>query len=88
MKVHLLCFLSASLQQGSLQIYLKSRNGPIEVYLCPEEGLEDVSPVKRDVTPKKENMEIPVTTPLTQSNQSVKEEADEGRSGFLWMHFF
>ncbi|XP_015235453.1 PREDICTED: transcription factor E2F2 isoform X1 [Cyprinodon variegatus] len=63
--------------QGSLQIYLKSRNGPIEVYLCPEEGLEDVSPVKRDVTPKKENMEIPVTTPLTQSNQSVKEEADE-----------
>uniref|UniRef100_A0A3P8TK77 E2F transcription factor 2 n=1 Tax=Amphiprion percula TaxID=161767 RepID=A0A3P8TK77_AMPPE len=31
---------------GSLQIYLKSRNGPIEVYLCPEEGLEDASPVK------------------------------------------
>uniref|UniRef100_A0A667Z3P8 E2F transcription factor 2 n=1 Tax=Myripristis murdjan TaxID=586833 RepID=A0A667Z3P8_9TELE len=32
--------------QGPLQIYLKSKNGPIEVYLCPEEGLEDASPVK------------------------------------------
>ncbi|XP_076013418.1 transcription factor E2F2 [Genypterus blacodes] len=40
--------------QGSLQIYLKSKNGPIEVYLCPEEGLEDASPVKSAVTPKRE----------------------------------
>uniref|UniRef100_A0A8B9K0W1 Si:ch211-160f23.5 n=1 Tax=Astyanax mexicanus TaxID=7994 RepID=A0A8B9K0W1_ASTMX len=32
--------------EGNMQIYLKSRNGAIEVYLCPEEGLEDVSPVK------------------------------------------
>uniref|UniRef100_A0A3B3DFI1 E2F transcription factor 2 n=1 Tax=Oryzias melastigma TaxID=30732 RepID=A0A3B3DFI1_ORYME len=32
--------------QAALQIYLKSKNGPIEVYLCPEEGLEDASPVK------------------------------------------
>ncbi|XP_061158038.1 transcription factor E2F2 isoform X1 [Syngnathus typhle] len=38
---------------GSLQIYLKSSNGPIEVYLCPEEGLEDASPVKSLVTPEK-----------------------------------
>ncbi|XP_041096437.1 transcription factor E2F2 [Polyodon spathula] len=30
----------------SLQIYLKSKNGPIEVYLCPEEGMEESSPVK------------------------------------------
>nr|XP_023698232.1 transcription factor E2F2 isoform X2 [Paramormyrops kingsleyae] len=30
----------------SLQIHLKSRNGPIEVYLCPEEELDDSSPVK------------------------------------------
>ncbi|KAG5856093.1 hypothetical protein ANANG_G00004330 [Anguilla anguilla] len=36
-----------------LQIYLKSTNGPIEVYLCPEEGQEDGSPVK-GTTPKKE----------------------------------
>ncbi|MEQ2246530.1 hypothetical protein ILYODFUR_000304 [Ilyodon furcidens] len=63
--------------QGSLQIYLKSRNGPIEVYLCPEEGLEDASPVKSAVTPKKENLELPVTTPAAQQVQSVKEEAVE-----------
>ncbi|XP_047202182.1 transcription factor E2F2 isoform X2 [Girardinichthys multiradiatus] len=62
---------------GSLQIYLKSRNGPIEVYLCPEEGLEDASPVKSAVTPKKENLELPVTTPAAQQVQSVKEEAVE-----------
>ncbi|MGH0155577.1 UNVERIFIED_CONTAM: hypothetical protein FKN15_029529 [Acipenser sinensis] len=30
----------------SLQIYLKSKNGPIEVYLCPEEGADESSPVK------------------------------------------
>ncbi|XP_062863621.1 transcription factor E2F2 [Trichomycterus rosablanca] len=33
-------------EQGSMQIYLKSKNGPIEVYLCPEELPEDESPVK------------------------------------------
>ncbi|KAB5562030.1 hypothetical protein PHYPO_G00013270 [Pangasianodon hypophthalmus] len=33
-------------EQGSMQIYLKSKNGAIEVYLCPEEVLEDESPVK------------------------------------------
>ncbi|XP_030212639.1 transcription factor E2F2 [Gadus morhua] len=38
---------------GSLQIYLKSKNGPIEVYLCPEEGLDDASPVKSALTPRK-----------------------------------
>uniref|UniRef100_A0AAY3ZZ52 E2F transcription factor CC-MB domain-containing protein n=1 Tax=Denticeps clupeoides TaxID=299321 RepID=A0AAY3ZZ52_9TELE len=38
---------------GSLQIYLKSTNGPIEVYLCPEEVLEDLSPVK-SATPRKD----------------------------------
>uniref|UniRef100_A0A3Q0RBP0 E2F transcription factor 2 n=1 Tax=Amphilophus citrinellus TaxID=61819 RepID=A0A3Q0RBP0_AMPCI len=52
---------------GSLQIYLKSRNGPIEVYLCPEEGLEDASPVKSVVTPKKEfplTPDPPAATPI------------------------
>lgn len=39
---------------STLQIYLKSTNGPIEVYLCPEEGLEVASPVKGALTPKKE----------------------------------
>ncbi|MCI4382400.1 hypothetical protein PGIGA_G00014380 [Pangasianodon gigas] len=32
--------------EGSMQIYLKSKNGAIEVYLCPEEVLEDESPIK------------------------------------------
>ncbi|XP_042194721.1 transcription factor E2F2 isoform X2 [Callorhinchus milii] len=36
----------------NLQIYLKSTNGPIEVYLCPEEVLEESSPGKSS-TPKK-----------------------------------
>ncbi|XP_014862619.1 PREDICTED: transcription factor E2F2 isoform X3 [Poecilia mexicana] len=63
--------------QGSLQIYLKSRNGPIEVYLCPEEGLEDASPVKSAVTPKKEDLKKPVTTTGTPQSQAVKDEPVE-----------
>ncbi|KAL6478420.1 hypothetical protein MHYP_G00142550, partial [Metynnis hypsauchen] len=38
--------LPETTEHGNMQIYLKSRNGAIEVYLCPEEGLEDFSPVK------------------------------------------
>lgn len=34
------------LLQENLQIYLKSTQGPIEVYLCPEEGQEADSPTK------------------------------------------
>ncbi|XP_069563179.1 transcription factor E2F2 [Brachyistius frenatus] len=66
--------------QGSLQIYLKSRNGPIEVYLCPEEGLEDASPVKSVVTPKKEfpqPLGPPAATPMAPPSYSVKEEPVE-----------
>ncbi|KAM9341669.1 transcription factor E2F2 [Symphorus nematophorus] len=66
--------------QGSLQIYLKSKNGPIEVYLCPEEGLEDASPVKSAVTPKKEfpqPLGPPVTTPMAPPSYSIKEEPAE-----------
>ncbi|XP_077395029.1 transcription factor E2F2-like [Festucalex cinctus] len=55
---------------GSLQIYLKSKNGPIEVYLCPDECLEDASSVKSSVTPEK-----PTATPVSLS--SVKEEPVE-----------
>ncbi|XP_064157756.1 transcription factor E2F2 [Anguilla rostrata] len=52
-----------------LQIYLKSTNGPIEVYLCPEEGQEDGSPVK-GTTPKKE-----APQPAAESPQyAVKQE--------------
>nr|XP_061823914.1 transcription factor E2F2-like [Nerophis lumbriciformis] len=58
--------------EGSLQIYLKSKNGPIEVYLCPEEGLEDASPVKCSVTPEK-----PLTTPVQPLDLCIKEEPVE-----------
>ncbi|XP_070698764.1 transcription factor E2F2 isoform X2 [Pempheris klunzingeri] len=65
---------------GSLQIYLKSKNGPIEVYLCPEEGLEDASPVKSAVTPKKEfhqPLGPPAATPVVPTSCSIKEEPIE-----------
>ncbi|KAM9842778.1 transcription factor E2F2 [Aulostomus maculatus] len=65
---------------GSLQIYLKSKNGPIEVYLCPEEGLEDASPVKSSVTPKKEfppPLGPPTAAPTPLPSFSVKEEPVE-----------
>ena len=78
-----------SLQQGSLQIYLKSKNGPIEVYLCPEEGLEDGSPVKSAVTPKKEfpqPLGPPTATPMAQPSYSVKEEPAESKLGLLKFH--
>lgn len=63
--------------QGSLQIYLKSKNGPIEVYLCPEEGLEDASPVKSMVTPKKEfppPLGPPAAATMAPHTFSIKEE--------------
>ncbi|XP_017273847.1 transcription factor E2F2 [Kryptolebias marmoratus] len=65
---------------GSLQIYLKSRNGPIEVYLCPEEGLEDASPVKSLISPKKERpqgLDPPAAAPAAPQSHSVKEEPVE-----------
>ncbi|XP_026156548.1 transcription factor E2F2 isoform X2 [Mastacembelus armatus] len=65
---------------GSLQIYLKSKNGPIEVYLCPEEGLEDASPVKSAVTPKKEFPQLLAPTAassMTPPSYSIKEEPAE-----------
>ncbi|XP_047468013.1 transcription factor E2F2 [Mugil cephalus] len=64
---------------ASLQIYLKSRNGPIEVYLCPEEGLEDASPVK-SVTPKKEippTLVAPAAAAMAPPSFAVKEEPAE-----------
>ncbi|XP_053291254.1 transcription factor E2F2 isoform X3 [Pleuronectes platessa] len=66
--------------QESLQIYLKSKNGPIEVYLCPEEGLEDASPVKSLVTPKEEfppPLGLQAATPMAQTCYSIKEEPVE-----------
>ncbi|XP_008308152.1 transcription factor E2F2 isoform X1 [Cynoglossus semilaevis] len=69
--------------QGSLQIYLKSKNGPIEVYLCPEEGLEEVSPVKSLLTPKKEfplPLAPPSTAAIAPSSFTVKEEPVESNA--------
>lgn len=48
--------------EGSMQIYLKSKNGAIEVYLCPEEVLEDESPVKCGSARKDHSYGIPHTT--------------------------
>ncbi|XP_069752414.1 transcription factor E2F2-like [Narcine bancroftii] len=42
-------------REENLQIYLKSTNGPIEVYLCPEEAVEESSPAKPTVPKKEEN---------------------------------
>uniref|UniRef100_A0A4W3JSV5 Transcription factor E2F2-like n=1 Tax=Callorhinchus milii TaxID=7868 RepID=A0A4W3JSV5_CALMI len=47
----------------NLQIYLKSTNGPIEVYLCPEEVLEESSPGKSS-TPKKPQRGSAVSKPV------------------------
>ncbi|CAG10438.1 unnamed protein product, partial [Tetraodon nigroviridis] len=68
--------------QGSLQIYLKSKNGPIEVYLCPEEALEDASPVKSASTPKKDILQTicppaPATSSTAPPSCSIKEEPVE-----------
>ncbi|XP_041711478.2 transcription factor E2F2 [Coregonus clupeaformis] len=52
---------------GPQQIYLKSKNGPIEVYLCPEEGLEDASPVKSTTTPRKDYPHPPLGHTATPS---------------------
>lgn len=70
------------LQQGSLQIYLKSKNGPIEVYLCPEEALEDASPVKSASTPEKEFPQplcTATTTSIAPPSCSIKEEPVESK---------
>lgn len=83
-QLHIEHYVPFSLQQGSLQIYLKSKNGPIEVYLCPEEGLEDASPVKSLVTPKKEFPQPlcpPAATPMAPASYSIKEEPVECKRG-------
>ncbi|MBN3297703.1 E2F2 factor, partial [Amia calva] len=62
----------------SLKIYLKSKNGPIEVYLCPEEGLDDSSPVKTS-TPQKEEYP-PAPAPSTPLHATIKQEPTEGQA--------
>ena len=70
--------------QGSLQIYLKSKNGPIEVYLCPEEGLDDASPVKSALTPRKvypQPIGPSSACAMVPQSSTVKEEPMEGKIG-------
>lgn len=80
------------LQQGSLQIYLKSKNGPIEVYLCPEAALEDASPVRSASTPKKDIPQTlcpPTSTSTAPPSCSIKEEPVESKpsSGSILKYF-
>uniref|UniRef100_A0A8C4T7G1 E2F transcription factor 2 n=1 Tax=Erpetoichthys calabaricus TaxID=27687 RepID=A0A8C4T7G1_ERPCA len=56
----------------SLQIYLKSKNGPIEVYLCPEEIPVDSSPVKTNSPIKEEGSETPIGVPTVVKQEPVE----------------
>ncbi|XP_058853606.1 transcription factor E2F2-like isoform X2 [Acipenser ruthenus] len=58
----------------SLQIYLKSKNGPIEVYLCPEEGAEESSPVKSSSPSKRVHAIGACTAEPTVAKQEPLEE--------------
>ncbi|XP_064408344.1 transcription factor E2F2 [Latimeria chalumnae] len=67
--------------EENLQIYLKSTNGPIEVYLCPEEPVEDSSPVKRS-SPSKDcadggGMPAPPTMPTATATPPRMQEPEK-----------
>ncbi|XP_021231321.1 transcription factor E2F2, partial [Numida meleagris] len=55
------------LSEDNLQLHLKSTNGPIEVYLCPEEILED-SPTKDHELPSSTTLRDSSTHPSLQSS--------------------
>lgn len=65
-----------------MQIYLKSKNGAIEVYLCPEEVLEDESPVKSGSARKDHSYGIPQTTHCntpSHPNTPKQQHSQEGK---------
>lgn len=78
-----------SLLQENLQIYLKSTQGPIEVYLCPEEVQEPHSPAKEplpststlspgpDSTQPSSNSDPGVTEPTASSGETFCPEGQE-----------
>ncbi|XP_034976038.1 transcription factor E2F2 [Zootoca vivipara] len=70
--------------EENVQLHLKSNNGPIEVYLCPEEILEE-SPAKEGSFPAPAPQES--SNPPTVKVESVKTELPsclmEGEDGFL-----
>ncbi|CAI5781499.1 transcription factor E2F2 [Podarcis lilfordi] len=70
--------------EENVQLHLKSNNGPIEVYLCPEEILEE-SPAKEGSFPAPAPQES--SNPPTVKVETVKTELPsclmEGEDGFL-----
>ncbi|XP_053254584.1 transcription factor E2F2 [Podarcis raffonei] len=72
--------------EENVQLHLKSNNGPIEVYLCPEEILEE-SPAKEGSFPAPAPAPQESSNPPTVKVESVKTELPsclmEGEDGFL-----
>ncbi|XP_026531923.1 transcription factor E2F2 [Notechis scutatus] len=70
--------------EENVQLHLRSTNGPIEVYLCPEEILEE-SPAKESCFPLPTHQEV--TKPTTVKVELVKTEVPsclmEGEDGLL-----
>ncbi|ETE65451.1 Transcription factor E2F2, partial [Ophiophagus hannah] len=70
--------------EENVQLHLRSTNGPIEVYLCPEEILEE-SPAKESCFPLPAHQEV--TKPATVKVELVKTEVPsclmEGEDGLL-----
>ncbi|GCC22842.1 hypothetical protein chiPu_0001232 [Chiloscyllium punctatum] len=62
-------------EQENLQIYLKSTNGPIEVYLCPEEAMEENSPMKYS-TPKKEEGAVSAILPKVEPGTRAQVQSE------------
>ncbi|XP_043915914.1 transcription factor E2F2 [Protopterus annectens] len=68
--------------EKNLQIYLKSVNGPIEVYLCPDELIEEGSPVKKGTTPVKDNVNK-TPAPSQQNPAEVPPQSQESLTTVL-----
>nr|XP_028594492.1 transcription factor E2F2 isoform X2 [Podarcis muralis] len=72
--------------EENVQLHLKSNNGPIEVYLCPEEILEE-SPAKEGSFPAPAPAPQESSNPPTVKVETVKTELPsclmEGEDGFL-----
>lgn len=76
------------LLQENLQIYLKSTQGPIEVYLCPEEMQEPDSPAKESVPSTSTLSPIPDSAqPSNSTNPGILEPtASPGKALCLQVH--
>lgn len=74
------------LLQENLQIYLKSTQGPIEVYLCPEEVQEPDSPAKEALPSASTLSPIPdFAEPSCSTDPGITETtASSGRPSVPW----